>query len=189
MDPVLHFSVQSFKLYRVRHPSHPPFPSLDQQLTRLPSSLASQDQNLSPCFLLLHLLFHSVVRPFSPFTFARRREADCLVIARVRSPSSIAHHFFRTSRTEARFSLTPTSRSRGVRREVSRVSSAFPPLPLNSSSRFSLFQILALANMLSYADLAGPVAILANPFADQVRRASPPPLPAPPLCSCLADLP
>ncbi|KAL7410411.1 fungal-specific transcription factor domain-containing protein [Mrakia frigida] len=93
MDPVLHFSVQSFKLYR--------------------------DQNLSPCFLLLHLLFHSVIT----------------VLHRPSLLQNFSHG--------GQVLVEPNV-------EVSR-----------SSAR-------TLANMLSYADLAGPVAILANPFADQL---------------------
>ena len=95
MDPELHFSVQSFKLYR--------------------------DLDMSPCFLLLHLLFHSVVSPLFPCSHAGstslRAILSCLPSAR--SPSSIDRPCCRTFRTEARCSSSPTSRSHAVQHAVS----------------------------------------------------------------------
>ncbi|CED82451.1 Transcription factor domain, fungi [Phaffia rhodozyma] len=93
MDPVLHFSIHTFKHYR--------------------------DLRQSPTFFLLHIMFHSVItvlhRPSLLQNFSQGEE--------VLLESNV---------------------------EVSR-----------SSAR-------TLANMLSYADLAGSIAILANPFADQM---------------------
>ena len=130
-----------------------------------------QEQILSPCFLLLHLLFHSVVSSssFDAFLF----EESSLIFFRfssARSPSSIVPRSFKISPTAAKSSSSPTLRCLEAQLEVSRVSFSSIHFRAELTLDALFFAFSALANMLSYADLAGPVAILANPFADQVRR-------------------
>lgn len=95
------------------------------ELTALRHSL--QDQNLSPCFLLLHLLFNSVVSrsSFNAFLF----EESPLIFFRflsARSLSSIVPRSSKISLTEAKSSSSPTLRCLEAQLEVRRVS--FPSI-------------------------------------------------------------